>query len=90
MAFCYFVLHIHILAAAYIMMPIMAPIAMKGLNKDKKGSLLKDILGIGNKTKPLIFQSTEEAPYMNQYENKEQTNEKRKKGIAWTKLFRIQ
>ena len=67
----------------------MAPIAMKGLNKDKKGSILKDIFGMGKKTKPLVYQSTEVASSMNQYENKEQTNEKRKKGISWTKLFRI-
>ena len=58
----YFVFHINILISVYMMMPFVAPIVIKGFYRDGKGSLLKELLNLRSKSKPLVFRSTEVAP----------------------------
>lgn len=79
MALFYFVFHINILISVYMIMPLVAPIIIKGFYREGKGSLLKDLLSMGKKSKPLVFRSTEIAPVeIIQSEKRERTDGKKK------------
>lgn len=62
MATFMFVFHINIIVSVYLMMPCVAPIIFKGFYREGKGSLIKDLLSMGKKSKPLVYCSTEMAP----------------------------
>ncbi|MBP3609468.1 MAG: PrgI family protein [Lachnospiraceae bacterium] len=79
MALFHFAFHINILVSVYMMMPLVAPIIIKGFYREGKGSLLKDILGMGKKSKPLVFRSTETAPV-------ETVQDEKKERSGWEKV----
>lgn len=59
MAFLYFVLHVHILVAVYLMVPVVVLVISKGFYGKGRVSLVKGILMMFHKPKPLTYQSTE-------------------------------
>lgn len=61
MAISYFLLNIPILASVFIMIPVVILVVSKGFFEGGSGSLIKEILLMKKKRKPLTYQSTEVA-----------------------------
>lgn len=79
MAIFIFVFHINIVISAYLMMPFVAPIILKGFYREGKGSFIKDLLNMRRKSKPLVYCSTEMVQAVSiQQEKKDSTHGKKK------------
>ena len=61
MAVSYFLLHIPILASVFIMIPVVIMVVSRGFFEGGSGSLIKEILSMRKKRKPLTYRSTEVA-----------------------------
>lgn len=59
MTFFTFVLHVHIMASVFLMVPVVVPIIMRGFYGGGSASLVHGILWVLKKKKPLTYQSTE-------------------------------
>lgn len=60
-AFFYFVVHVPIIVAVYLMIPVVIPIIMQGFYGSGRGSWLSMLTLLLKKRAPLVYQSTEAA-----------------------------